>query len=77
MVTPPVRSLRCGRTPVSVIRTGAVASILKRIRSGPRLQLDSVIAARRVQRPRESAHAPSPGAASAVSDVLVTVKVAL
>src|SRR5690349_4235012 len=55
--------------------TGAVPGRLKLIVLGPLAQFASVIAARRVQRPCESAHRPSPGLASTASAVLVTVKV--
>ena len=47
------------------------------ITSGPTMLFASMIAARRVHLPAESAHVPSPGLASTVSAVLFTVKLAL
>ena len=47
------------------------------MRSSPGIQSASVIAARRVQRPSESAQTPLPVAASGVSAVLLTTKVRL
>src|SRR4051794_9575902 len=62
---------------VSLINTGAVPGRLNTMRLSPCIQFDSVIAARRVHLPFESAQLPSPGVLSAVSASLVTVNVAL
>src|SRR5436305_13157595 len=75
MTTPPLRSWTIDMAEVSWIVAGVLPEVLNSIRFAPGCQFDSVIAARSVHRPVESAHSPSPLFASGVSAVLLTVKV--
>src|SRR3954454_15560220 len=76
MVVPPVLSWMIDMPLVIWMATGALPTpvMLKLIVFEPFCQFDSVIAARSVQRPCESAQTPSPLLASLVSAVLLTTK---
>src|SRR5512140_2233580 len=75
MITPPLRAVMYGSVLASWMVIGAGPGRLNAIVSRPSRPLASAIAARSVQRPRESAHTPLPGATSGVSSTLVTVNV--
>src|SRR4051794_34644709 len=77
MTSAPLRSWMRDRAEGSWMVAGVAPGMLNSMRLSPVSQFDSVIAARNVQRPRESAQTPSPLFVSGVSEVVLTTMVAL